>query len=56
MSIENGNGNFTKPMLGDVNLGKLLCKVGWHKFTCKMQDCIDEFGYVPNDGDRKSVV
>jgi hypothetical protein len=55
MSIENGNGNFTKPMLGDVNLGKLLCKVGWHKFTCKMQDCIDEFGYVPNDGRMPKV-
>lgn len=33
-----------------VVFGKLLCKVGWHNFTCKRQDCIDEFGYVPNDG------
>lgn len=31
-------------------IGRLLCKIGWHKFTCKMQDCIDEFGYVPSDG------
>jgi len=31
-------------------LGRLLCKIGWHQFTCKMQDCIDEFGHVPIDG------
>jgi hypothetical protein len=31
-------------------IGKLLCKIGWHVFTCKMQDCIDEFGYIPMDG------
>ena len=31
-------------------IGKFLCKIGWHDFTCKMQDCIDEFGYVPVDG------
>ena len=34
---------------------KLLCKVGWHNFTCKMQDCIDEFGYVPSDGRMPKV-
>ena len=38
-----------------VVFGKLLCKVGWHKFTCKMQDCIDEFGYVPGDGRMPKV-
>ena len=38
-----------------VVFGKLLCKVGWHNFTCKMQDCIDEFGYVPNDGRMPKV-
>lgn len=38
-----------------VVFGKLLCKVGWHNFTCKMQDCIDEFGYIPNDGRMPKV-
>ena len=38
-----------------VVFGKLLCKVGWHNFTCKMQDCIDEFGYVPSDGRMPKV-
>lgn len=38
-----------------VVFDKLLCKVGWHNFTCKMQDCIDEFGYVPNDGRMPKV-
>ena len=39
--------------IGDVSgsfLTRLMCKIGWHKFTCKMQDCIDEFGFIPNDG------
>lgn len=36
-------------------LDRLLCKIGWHRFTCKMQDCIDEFGYVPNDGRMPKV-
>ena len=31
-------------------IGRLLCLTGWHQFTCKMQDYIDEFGYVPSDG------
>ena len=31
-------------------LSKLQCLIGWHQFTCKMQDCIDEFGCVPRDG------
>ncbi len=31
-------------------ISRLLCLIGWHQFTCKMQDCIDEFGYVPSDG------
>ena len=30
--------------------GKLLCKIGWHEFVCSVQDYIDEFGYIPNDG------
>ena len=30
--------------------GKVLCKLGWHNFSCSLQDCIDEFGYLPNDG------
>jgi hypothetical protein len=38
-----------------VVFGKLLCQVGWHKYTCKMQDCIDEFGYVPSDGRMPKV-
>ena len=29
---------------------KILCWLGWHKFTCGIQDLIDEFGYVPLDG------
>ena len=36
-------------------IGRLLCKIGWHQFTCKMQDCIDEFGYVPSDGRMPKV-
>jgi hypothetical protein len=38
-----------------VVFGKILCKVGWHNFTCKMQDCIEEFGHVPNDGRMPKV-
>ena len=30
-------------------IGKLKCFFGWHSFTCKMQDYIDEFGFVPLD-------
>ena len=36
-------------------IGRLLCKIGWHEFTCKMQDCIDEFGFIPNDGRMPKV-
>ena len=36
-------------------IGRLLCLIGWHQFTCKMQDCIDEFGYVPSDGRMPKV-
>lgn len=36
-------------------IGRLLCKIGWHQFTCKMQDCIDEFGFIPNDGRMPKV-
>ena len=31
-------------------ISRLLCLIGWHQFTCKVQDCIDEFGYIPSDG------
>jgi hypothetical protein len=37
------------------SFNKLLCKIGWHQFTCKMQDCIDEFGFIPNDGRMPKV-
>lgn len=30
-------------------ISKLLCKIGVHRFICSIQDCIDEFGYVPSD-------
>jgi hypothetical protein len=36
-------------------IGRLFCKIGWHQFTCKMQDCIDEFGFIPNDGRMPKV-
>lgn len=36
-------------------ISRLLCLIGWHNFTCKMQDCIDEFGYVPSDGRMPKV-
>lgn len=56
MNIEEQNLN--EPQKPQLNIGavrrsfisRLLCLVGWHQFTCKMQDCIDEFGYVPSDG------
>lgn len=28
----------------------LLCKIGFHRFTCKLDDCIEEFGFIPLDG------
>lgn len=28
---------------------KLLCKIGWHAWSFSIQDCIDEFGGIPND-------
>ncbi len=31
-------------------IGKLLCKIGIHKFICSLEDCIEEFGFIPNDG------
>ena len=37
------------------DIGGLLCKIGWHQFTCNMQDCIDEFGCVPSDGRMPKV-
>lgn len=36
-------------------IGRLLCLIGWHRFTCRVQDCIDEFGYVPSDGRMPKV-
>ena len=36
-------------------ISRLFCLIGWHQFTCKMQDCIDEFGYVPSDGRMPKV-
>ena len=36
-------------------ISRLLCLIGWHQFTCKIQDCIDEFGYVPSDGRMPKV-
>lgn len=36
-------------------ISRLLCLIGCHQFTCKMQDCIDEFGYVPSDGRMPKV-
>ena len=56
MKLENENlDNTQKPHLNIPAvrrsfIGRLLCLIGWHQFTCKMQDCIDEFGYVPSDG------
>lgn len=34
---------------------RLLCLIGWHQFTYKIQDCINEFGYVPSDGRMPKV-
>ena len=36
-------------------IGKIQCKLGWHNWTCKIKDCIDEFGYVPSDGRMPKV-
>ena len=33
---------------------KILCWLGWHKFTCSIQDLIDEFGYIPLDNKMAS--
>lgn len=30
-------------------INKLLCFIGWHSFKFSIQDCIEEFGYIPND-------
>ena len=35
--------------------GKLLCSIGWHEWSCTIQDCIDEFGFIPNDGKMPKV-
>jgi len=47
-------GNKSKPLLAVV-FNKILCNFGFHQFTCKMQDCIDEFGYIPMDGRMPKV-
>lgn len=36
-------------------IGRLLCKIGCHQYVCKMQDCIDEFEFIPNDGRMPKV-
>lgn len=30
-------------------IGKIFCSLGYHSWTCKIQDYIDEFGFVPLD-------
>ncbi len=30
-------------------IGKIQCKLGWHNWTCKIKDYLDEFGCVPLD-------
>lgn len=32
-----------------VVFGKLLCRLGWHKWRYKLQDAIGEFGALPLD-------
>jgi len=29
---------------------KLLCFIGFHRYKCTIQEIINEFGYIPNDG------
>lgn len=43
------------PVVRRSFISRLLCLIGWHQFTCKMQDCIDEFGFIPNDGRMPKV-
>jgi hypothetical protein len=31
-------------------IGKIACFIGIHRYKCMIQDCIEEFGYIPNDG------
>lgn len=45
----------TIPSVRRSFISRLLCLIGWHQFTCKIQDCIDEFGYVPSDGRMPKV-
>jgi hypothetical protein len=40
--------NKIKP-LNQNKMKKILCWLGWHKYTCSIQDLINEFGYVPLD-------
>lgn len=53
MKKENTVNEPTKAMPYDALLsvvfGKLLCKVGWHKWSYKLKDAIDEFGALPLD-------
>jgi hypothetical protein len=30
-------------------IGKIFCSLGYHIWTYKLEDCINEFGYVPLD-------
>ncbi len=55
MSKENVTKPLKQPDVRRSFIGRLLCKIGWHQFTCKMQDCIDEFGFIPNDGRMPKV-
>jgi hypothetical protein len=55
MSKENVTKPLKQPDVRRSFIGRLLCKIGWHQFSCKMQDCIDEFGYVPSDGRMPKV-
>lgn len=36
-------------------IGKILCMLGWHNWTCKIEDYILEFGFVPLDSRMPST-
>jgi hypothetical protein len=38
-----------KRTLKTVPVKRLLCFLGWHKWTSSISDYIEEFGYVPLD-------
>jgi hypothetical protein len=41
--------NTTTKHTKEGTMSKLLCFLGFHKWTCTLQDYIDEFGCVPLD-------